>query len=306
MGFGQDRGTVSVQAQKITRLGVLLLAHGGQQEWNEEVHHVADRVDLTMPTEIAFGMAARSTIQEGINRLTARGVMVVVAIPLFVSSHSSVIDSTAYLLGLRSEAPNDLKMFAGMDPGGSMNHQDMIHNPTKLAEATKPVTPAVPKRLAAALDHHPVVAEILADRASSISRDPEHEVVILVAHGPVAEEENKLWLNDMSILADEMRKNTHYAGMECLTLRDDAEAPVKKAATERLRRKVEQVVQAGDTALVVPLLLSYGGIEGGIRKRLFGLAYRMPLQGLLPDERMVNWVIETARSNAMDLRGTQH
>lgn len=39
-------------------------AHGGSaQEWNEEVRHVADEVDLAMPTEVAFGMAMRSSMQ---------------------------------------------------------------------------------------------------------------------------------------------------------------------------------------------------------------------------------------------------
>ncbi len=84
------------------RVGVLLLAHGGSaQEWNEEVRHVADQVDLTLPTEVAFGMATRSSMQAAVNRLVARKVTEIVAVPLFVSSHSSVIDSISYLLDLR-------------------------------------------------------------------------------------------------------------------------------------------------------------------------------------------------------------
>ncbi len=36
--------------QKAPRPGILLLAHGGALERNEEVRHVADRVDLSIPT----------------------------------------------------------------------------------------------------------------------------------------------------------------------------------------------------------------------------------------------------------------
>lgn len=43
--------------------------------------------------------------------------------------------------------------------------------------------------------------------------------------------------------------------------------------------------------LIVPLLLSYGGIEPGIRKRLDGLTYTMADHGLLPDERLARWVL---------------
>ncbi len=296
------RSSVSAQSQpKPVREGVLLLAHGGSaQEWNEEVRHVADHVDLVVPTEVAFGMATKSTMQAAINRLTARGVTEIVAVPLFVSSHSSVIDSTAYLLGQRATEPEDLKMFATMSHGGPMGHDSMAADSSMAADARKPISSPVPIRVASALDHHRIVADILEDRASSISKDPSHEVVILVAHGPVPDDENKLWLNDMAVLAEEIRKQTRYAGIECLTLRDDADDPVRNIATQQLRQKVEEVTKSGNTALVVPLLLSYGGIEGGLRKRLDGLTYRMPSQGLLPDDRIVNWVIETAQSNTPD------
>ena len=44
-------------------------------------------------------MATRANIQTAVNALTARGVSEIVAVPLFVSSPSSVVTSTQYLLG---------------------------------------------------------------------------------------------------------------------------------------------------------------------------------------------------------------
>lgn len=284
-------------------VGVLLLAHGGNaQEWNEEVRHVADQVDLAIPTEVAFGMATRSSMQAAINRLAARKVTEVVAVPLFVSSHSSVIDSISYLLGLRPQQPESLKMFAAMDHGDgsmTMDHGAMTHDAPMTSEAIKPISSPVPVYMASALNHHRIVADILRDRAASISHDTAHEVLVLVAHGPVPDDENKLWLADMNVLADEIRAQSHYAGIECLTLRDDAAAPVRNAATQQLRQKVEQITKDGNTALIVPLLLSYGGIEDGLRKRLDGLNYRMPTQALLPDKRIVDWVIDTAQTPSL-------
>ena len=290
-----DQTAISLKAP---RPGVLLLAHGGSLEWNEEVRHVADQADLQIPTEVAFGMATRSTIQAAIDRLVARKVTEIVAVPLFISSHSSVIESQAYLLGLRAQIPDDLKDFAAMDHGsmdGAMDHMAK-DDPASTANSMKPVTSPVPIHMTAALDANSFVAKILVDRAASISRDPAHEVVILVAHGPVPEDDNKLWLRDMGILANQMRSATHYGAIECLTLRDDADKPVRDAATQQLRKKVEQVTHAGNTALVVPLLLSYGGIEDGLRKRLDSLSYRMTSQALLPDERIVDWTVEAARA----------
>lgn len=284
-----------------SRPGILLLAHGGQLQWNEDVRHVADQVDLSIPTEIAFGMANPRTIQESVNRLTARGVTRIIAVPLFVSSYSSVITSTEYLLGLRKDAPADLAMFASMDHDLA-GHAEMDHSSMSPAamdhDAIKPVTAKVPITMTPALNHNPIVGSILLDRTASVSVDPANEIVLLVAHGPVPDDDNRKWLADMSVLADQMQKSSHYAGIEYMTLRDDADDPVRKQASEELRHRVEQCHAEGKTPLVVPLLLSYGGIEDGIRKRLTGLDYRMPAQGLLPDERIAHWVLEVEHAAA--------
>ncbi len=302
--------TISLYAQPTqpqAKVGVLLMAHGGSAKtWNDEVNRVASQVDPTIPTEVAFGMATRSAMQAGIDRLATRGVTQVVAVPLFVSSHSSVIDSISYLLGQSTTMPEDLKMFAKMDHGtvgsmtmdhGKMDHAGMDMSAKPAAPAvpgTKPITSSLPVVMSSALDHHHIVAEILKDRAASISKDQLHEVVILVAHGPVPDDTNKLWLADMRILADQLRPQAHYANIEYLTLRDDADDPVRNAATEELRQRIVAINSSGKRALIVPLLLSFGGIEDGLRKRLDGLDYTMAAQGLIPDARISIWVIENA------------
>src|SRR5262245_49367497 len=85
--------------------GILLLAHGGAERWNASVSELAKSIDGDVPVEVAFGMAQRSAMQSAIDRLQERGVERIVAVPLFVSSHSTVITSTEYLLGLRDDAP---------------------------------------------------------------------------------------------------------------------------------------------------------------------------------------------------------
>lgn len=273
--------------------GILLLAHGGKEGWNKEVDKLAAQTDKTMPTEVAFGMADKRTIQAALDRLVKRGVREIVAVPLFVSSHSSVITSTEYLLGFRTEAPRELATYARMSHGpgghGAEHPQDASFDPTS------PVKPPVPLRMVAALNRHPLVADILLSRAQGISRDPAQEVVIVVAHGPVADAENALWLADMGALAERMRASSAFHRIEYLTVRDDAPEPIRSQAAAELRAVVERAVSQGHKALIVPLLISYGGIEKGIHKRLEGLSYTMSPQALLPDERLAEWVLQTAR-----------
>jgi sirohydrochlorin ferrochelatase len=270
--------------------GVLLLAHGGNPNWNNEVAKLGSVVDKTMPTEIAFGMATRANIQQAVDRLAARGVSKIVAVPLFVSSHSSVITSTEYLLGQRAEAPSALAIFAKMDhgDGGHMGHGA---GTSPAADGTTPVKSPVPVRMLPALDRHPLVAEILLSRAVSISHEPKKEVVVLVAHGPVSDEENNQWLGDMAALAENMRGKSGFKRIEYMTVRDDAPEPIRSQATAALRSVVKKATDEGDNVLIVPLLLSFGGIEAGIRKRLEGIEYKMTDQAILPDERLAQWVL---------------
>ena len=151
--------------------GILLLAHGGNAEWNARVTELAATVDQRRPTEVAFGMATRATIQNAVEKLVARGVTEIVAVPLFVSSWSTVITSTAYLLGLRADAPAALAAYAKMNhapaaAGAATGHE--AH--TTVTNGTTPVKSPVPIKMTAALNDHPIVADVLASRARAIRK----------------------------------------------------------------------------------------------------------------------------------------
>ncbi len=121
--------------------GILLMAHGGSAEWNARVTELAAKVDKTMPTEVAFGMATRANLQAAVDKLVARRVSDIVAVPLFVSSWSSVITSTEFLLGQRAVAPPALAAFARMSHGPAQGADAHAGHATASAEdGTKPVT----------------------------------------------------------------------------------------------------------------------------------------------------------------------
>jgi sirohydrochlorin ferrochelatase len=311
------------------KTGVLLLAHGGSASWNERVKTLAGKVAEKTPIEVAFGMASRPAIQGAVDKLVAGGVTEIIAVPLFVSDHSSVITSTQYLLGAREDMPEDLRTFAKMDH--SSHGAPAASTPSTgngngtAASAAQPATPAaadahaghaghgtaapaqdntarvnspVPIRMTGALGRHRLVAEILAARASSISKDAASEAVILVAHGPGEDDENRRWVEDLLSLAAGIHGAVPFASVDALTVRDDAEKPVRDAATAELRALVEKRTSEKKRVLLVPVLMSYGGIEKGIQKRLDGLDYTMPDHGLMPDDRLVAWVLEMASTGA--------
>ena len=284
-------------AQSPAKSGVLLLAHGGSAQWNERVADVAKAVDGSMPTEVAFGMASRASIQSAVDKLAARGVTEIVAVPLFVSSHSSVITSTEFLLGLRNDAPKDLAIFAKMNHAshGAPAAADHSAHGVPAVDPASPVTTTLKIRMTPALNRHPLIGAIVADRAKSISTTPEKEAVILVAHGPVPDEDNRRWLDDMGVLAEQTKASATYASVDYMTVRDDAGPAMREAATKELREKVQAQVALGRRVLIVPHLMSFGGIEQGVRKRLEGLEYTMTDRALMPDDRIVEWVMANAK-----------
>jgi hypothetical protein len=94
----------------------------------------------------------------------------------------------------------------------------------------------------------------------------------------------------MRVLAERMRQSSKFKRIEYLTVRDDAPAPIRDKAAAELRAVVTKASSEGARVLIVPLLLSYGSIEGGIKKRLEGLDYVISNHALLPDDRIVEWV----------------
>jgi sirohydrochlorin ferrochelatase len=250
-------------------------------------------VDKTFPVEIAFGMASRRNIQQAVDRLATRGVANIVAIPLFISTHSSVITSTEYLLGQRPEPPPELAVFARMEHGHSGH---AAHESKPSADAVSPIKSPIPIRMLGALDDHPLVAEILLSRANTLSKKPENEVVVLVAHGPVSDEANHRWLKTMSALAKQIAGNSKFRRIEYLTVRDDATEPIYSRAAAEFRQTVKKAADENSDVLVVPLLLAFGGIEEGIKKRLEGLSYKMSEHALLPDNRLAHWVLLSVKN----------
>lgn len=276
--------------------GILLMAHGGRAEWNARVTDLAKTIDASQPTEVAFGMATRANLQGAVDRLVARGVTGIVAVPLFVSSWSSVITSTEYLLGQRAEAPAALAAFARMTHGSAEGTSGHSAHAAPSTDATTPVKSPVPIRMTPALNDHPIVADILASRAKAVGGNPASEALVIVAHGPSDEENNRRWLSDMGSLARQLATKHEFASIDYLTVRDDAPKPIWEKAKAELRGVVQKRTAEGRRVLIVPLLISFGGIEKGLRERLDGLTYTMAEAGLMPDDRLAAWVLQMAQS----------
>jgi sirohydrochlorin ferrochelatase len=280
-----------VCAAATAKVGILLLAHGGDEKWNAEVERLRVQVDSSTPTELAFGMADPQTLQAALNRLDRRGVTRIVGVPLFVHSRSEVMDQMRYALGL-SPTPSatlqaaEAAMAAMPHAAGPHAHMHMF----SLDRATA----TVPVGLAAALDDDAVVADVLLERAKALSREARSETVVLVAHGPVDDAAVSAWEKSLAGHAASVRSRGGFRGATFAVLRDDAAPGVRAHAVSVLRGLVTAAGRDGGRAIVVPVLIARGGIEDKIPRDLAGLTYAWSGNALLPHAGFDVWVLKRA------------
>ncbi len=271
--------------------GILLLAHGGGPSWNREIEGLRARVNAKVPTETALGMADPAALQAAVDRLEKRGVAHIVAVPLFVQSRSEVMDQTRYALGLADKPSEVLK--SAYERLAAAHPVHSAHAAHRHAFSLGRVTAREPIVMARGLDDHPLVSQILMERAKALSKNPARETVVLVAHGPVDEAAVPAWEDSLKSLCASLGAAKFHTCSFAL-LRDDAAPEIRAAAVARLRAQVALAAKGGGRALVVPVLVARGGIEQKIGKDLEGLDYAWDGRTLMPHEGFDAWVLERA------------
>lgn len=144
---------------------------------------VARTLDLRCPTEVAFGMADPQSIHAAVQRLEARGAQDIAVVPLFVSSHSPIIGNSRYILRLQAE----------LSKTSRLRHLGRVSSTAHF-------------HFASAMDGHMLISEILLERGRALAQVPAQATVVLIAHGPNDEEENRPWLKDMETHARFLRQ----------------------------------------------------------------------------------------------------
>lgn len=265
------------------RAGLLVMAHGGSDEWNETVAEVVAPVREEVPVAVAFGMADPATMADGLDSLRLMGVTHVAVIRMFISGQS-FLPQTRYLLGLSDERPE----FFVHAEGESVPPPGMISR--GLVVATHE----------AGLMDSDEATLILSERARASSNRPEQTSVLLLAHGMGDEKRNE----EVKIAMGRVSAAIAHAGFGSVfaaTLREDW--PEKRKVVERqVREFVGTEAEAGRQVIVVPMRLSGFGPYAEV---LDGLEYSST-EGLLPHPAVTEWIRNTGRRVMCDSGWTSH
>lgn len=265
--------------------GVLVMAHGGGAAWNSEVEAMLAPLGRDYRLELAFGMADPGTIQDAVRRLETRGARRIAVVRLFISGESWK-ERTEQILGIRPGAgprpPADAHAGHGASHGGHDMALWRIESSSRFALSDE------------GLANAPEMGAVLVDRVRPLSRAPQQETVLVLAHGPEDDAENARWISEIDARAEALRSHAPFRAVHVESLREDW--PDKRTASEaRIHALAAQATQNGGRLLVLPYRVTGFGPYARV---LEGVTYDADRRGLLPSAEVERWV----RRQADELR----
>ena len=256
--------------------GLLLMAHGGTEEWNEAVLQATAEVTSKYPVEVAFGMADAGSLERSVRRLEKLGVKDVGVVRMFVSGESWH-ERTQQILGTVEGAPqkdiseNPTSTFMPMGFWKIETDINFYISEDGLADATE-------------------MDEVIVSRIRRLSRDPAREVAIIIAHGTGSDEEDSRWVEKITQRTDLAKSTLSLHDVKVFTLREDWFAK-RGEAENNIRSYIEEASRMGLKSLVIPFRV-HG--FGPYTRVLEGLDYRADKLGLLPHQNVNLWVANQA------------
>ena len=268
--------------------GLLIIAHGSPSpRWNEPVlaqeQNVLEILGPDNPfakVKVVFMEFAKPNVAGGIAELEQAGCDRIVAVPLLIAPSSHSHWDIPALLGIYSNVRIE------------KNLQD---------EGARLVRSQVPITLTTTLSDSDVIEKVMLKRVRQLSRDPNNEAVVLLAHGSKA----------IPPAWDRLTKRTvtYICGQTGISYGDWACVGVGQeyslAATA-----IQEAAKHRDHVIVVGAYLSLGvnrihqrwtarfdkeSPMPGLENPLKNLSIRTSSQGLLPDKAVAQWIAATAK-----------
>ncbi|HIH87041.1 MAG TPA: hypothetical protein HA304_03965, partial [Methanosarcinales archaeon] len=316
----------AVASENQEKYGILVIAHGSPSEsWCSPVRDTVAEVDLPYPVELGFlEFVPNETINDAVERLDDAGVTKIIAVPLFISSHSSHIQEIEYVIGLRDTLPmtaeqvvvEGVKMertvapknnqyvisYMPLEAGTDGSMRATGHPGDEEEEELVPIDTDAEIILTGAMDDHWLVAGIVADRTADLVVNPENETLVLVAHGTDEEDNFAGWVNSTSSLADQARLKLAYWSDPAIGLAGTQAAFIHHDETLHPEFTLRPVVENATGPVVVPLMVSEGYFTGTkIPGLLENLTYAYDGNALTPHPNVAEWIEMSAAKESTDL-----
>lgn len=247
-------------------IGVVIMPHGSSQPYNAGLEKMIAPLKKRYRIEMAYGMADPTTIAQAVRRLEAEGKKRIVFVRLYALKGHMKAESD-YLLGLSDEAPHG-------------EHGDGAPPPRIRSSAVFETT--------GGYEEDPFIAGILRERILEISKEPDREMVILLAHGSMGEQENARWEEVMNANIARIKQGLPkpFRAIQAMTLREDW-PDKREQALAQIKAAIAKGNEDGGRVLIVSNRL-YG--SGPYQRLLAGAKFEMNDRGLTPHSNMTRWL----------------
>ncbi len=277
------------RSQPIARedVGVVILSHGSDFNWNETMREAVQPLMERYKIEFAFSMADQATIERALRRLEQRGARAAVIVRVF-AMEDSFRKNIERMAGLDIERGVQDAFDAHAGHGHGHGHGAASAVPGSRIRTSLPI------QTVGGLGSSPLFAAALLDRARALSKNPARDTVILVAHGSGSDHQNAQWNRRLEEIAEHMRKadgaRDEFRAIKVATWREDW--PDKRSPwIDKIRALVEEAKSGGGRAIVIPARTTGEGPE---KKFLAGLEYDLG-SGFAPHPMFVRWVDENVK-----------
>ncbi len=279
--------TVSIQAQE--KKALLIIAHGSMsQPWNIPVLNLEKQVKGELAKQnikgfeqvrVALMEMAKPTIADVFRDFEQQGITDVYAIPLFIAPSGHSLFDVPAILGLKynKEKADEIK-----------------------SEGTEIVNTRIKITVGPSMEYKNIIKNILLDKVKKLSENPDDEALVILAHGD--ENFEPLWEN----LVEETQN--HILAKTGIDYSTHAFVEVGQSFSTD---GVSAILQASDhkkRVIVIGMYLSMGvkrmadkpaplvmmGFSMDTKKFFEGKNIVFAQDGLLPDARVTQWIVERA------------
>jgi sirohydrochlorin ferrochelatase len=265
--------------------GVLVMAHGGIDEWEQGVLDTVSPLQEKYPLEVAFGMADAYSLQEAVIRLEDQGVNDIAVVRLFISGESWY-ERTSQILGLQEGAPDRPAPSSTSEHHSHHDgHGGMTEAPTHRMEFWQLQSQSDFVLSDEGLADAEEMTQVLLARAQNLSENPALEDILILAHGPENDEENIRWIEAITERAQPVLEHG-FNRVKVTSLREDWQEK-RVAAEQQIREFVSTASAEGRTAIVIPYRVHGFGPYAEV---LEGLDYKADEQGLIPHKGVSDWI----------------
>ena len=268
----RDLGGMISQADVSGDIGLLALAHGYTDEANAQWMEKFETISSQYPTGYGLGMAMMNGnhIQTAIDGLEKAGAKTIIVLRTETGDVNRLNFHWQYLFGLREEA-------SYLSAPRIKTSAEIIWGPSPTA--------------------HPIMGQIMLDYAKAFSKDPSNELVVIMGHGAMTQQENDLDLAIMAQHAEIIKSGGGFTEVKFWNVQDDLPADQRQANVEKIRGWIAEAKGRGLDVIVVTNALTQSVLVSKLEKDIAGLGAKFNDSGLMQSPRFAEWISAAVAEN---------